>query len=517
MSDLLNVHEYSVSELSGAIKRTLEDSYGYVRVRGEVGRVSRPGSGHIYLDLKDDKAVINGVIWKGQVPRLQIKPEQGLEVVCTGRLTTFPGQSRYQIVIESMEPAGVGALMALLEERRKKLTAEGLFAAEHKKTLPYLPEVIGVVTSPTGAVIRDILHRLSDRFPRHVLVWPTLVQGDKAADQIAAGIDGFNAMTPGGAVPRPDVIIVARGGGSIEDLWPFNEEVVVRAAFASAIPLISAVGHETDTTLIDFASDVRAPTPTAAAEMAVPVRAELLAQVSEANGRLVRAQARLVEQGRVALSGLARGLPKAEDLLAWPAQRLDVAAQNLGRALQLFVEQRFSAFQRRARLSPQSLLIAIARKRERLDADVRQLSAGKARRLERAGDRLDVAARGLARRSLAEPLVRQQQSLDVLGGRLQAAFARGTREREERLQARAQLLRSFSYEGVLERGYAVVLGADGTLVRRAAQASVGDAVTLRFADGEAGAAITDSASADKSVVKPKPKPSAKKGEQGSLF
>src|SRR3954452_9382440 len=270
----LNIVEMTVSELSMALKRTVEDAYGYVRVRGELGKVSYHSNGHIYLDLKDDKACLAGVVWRTAAPRIKLKLEAGLEVVVTGRITTFPGQSKYQIVIETLEPAGLGALMALLEERKKKLAAEGLFDAARKQLLPFLPNVIGVITSPTGAVIRDILHRLSDRFPRQVLVWPVKVQGDGSAEQVAAAINGFNAF-PLARMPRPDVIIVARGGGSLEDLWSFNEEIVVRAAAASTIPLISAVGHETDITLIDFASDKRAPTPTAAAEMAVPVRADL--------------------------------------------------------------------------------------------------------------------------------------------------------------------------------------------------------------------------------------------------
>lgn len=519
-SDLLNVHEYSVSELSGAIKHTLEDAYGYVRVRGEVGRVSRPASGHLYLDLKDEKAVINGVCWKGQVPRLKIKPEQGLEVVCTGRLTTFPGQSRYQIIIESMEPAGVGALMALLEERRKKLLAEGLFEEAHKKPLPYLPEVIGVVTSPSGAVIRDILHRLSDRFPRHVLVWPCLVQGEKAADQIAAGIEGFNALAPGGEVPRPDVIIVARGGGSIEDLWAFNEEVVVRAAFASEIPLISAVGHETDTTLIDFASDRRAPTPTAAAEMAVPVRADLLAAVSDLRGRLLRSQSRMLDQGRSELTSLLRALPKADDLLNVPQQRLDVAGQRLDGSLRLFIEQRRGEYQRRARLSPQSLFMAIERKRDKMQSLALRLSSGQSRRMERFEDRFATARRQLSRRSFEEPLVRNEERLRTAEARLDVAFSRGLRERSERLNARAQLLRSFSHESVLERGFALVQRGDGTLVRRVGDTQVGQEVALRFVDGTAAAQILDGGGKPTVPTAKKSKPTvpkSKKGEQGSLF
>ena len=267
-----NVQELSVSELSRALKRTVEDAYSYVRVRGEISGFKKAGSGHLYMTLKDTDAVIDAVCWRGSASRLMTKPEDGLEVIATGRLTTYPGRSKYQIVIEQMEMAGEGALLKLLEERRKKLADEGLFDESRKQPIPFLPEVIGVVTSPTGAVIRDILHRLSDRFPRHVLLWPVLVQGEGAAAQVAAAIEGFNRIAPGGQVPRPDLLIVARGGGSLEDLWGFNEEIVVRAAAASEIPLISAVGHETDTTLIDFASDRRAPTPTAAAEMAVPVQ-----------------------------------------------------------------------------------------------------------------------------------------------------------------------------------------------------------------------------------------------------
>src|SRR5436190_23252537 len=322
----LNIVELTVSELSAALKRTVEDAYGYVRVRGEVSGFKGPSpSGHVYFRLKDDKAVLEAVIWKGMFARLRMPPQEGLEVVVTGRLTTFSGSSKYQIVIETLEPAGLAALMALLEERKKKLAAEGLFDAARKQLLPFLPCVIGVITSPTGAVIRDILHRLADRFPREVLVWPVKVQGEGSAEQVAAAIHGFNAF-PLGRIPRPDVIIVARGGGSLEDLWSFNEEIVVRAAAASMIPLISAVGHETDVTLIDFASDKRAPTPTAAAEMAVPVRADLITQVSALNNRQVACWQRGVENRRKELRALTRALPGLEDLFALPRQRLDAAA-----------------------------------------------------------------------------------------------------------------------------------------------------------------------------------------------
>src|SRR5258708_6473519 len=282
----LNLPEYTVSELSTALKRRIEESFSYVRVRGEVSGFKRHSPGYCYLALKDAEAVLDAVCWRGTAVRLTVKPEDGMEVVCTGRLTTFPGRSKYQLVIETMELAGIGALLKLLEERKQRLAAEGLFAEGRKKKLPFLPAVIGVVTSPTGAVIRDILHRLGDRFPRRVLLWPVAVQGEGAAAQIAAAITGFNALAPGGRVPRPDLLIVARGGGSLEDLMPFNEEIVVRAAAASSIPLISAVGHETDTTLIDLASDRRAPTPSAAAEIAVPVRLDLRAEMAAKSGRL---------------------------------------------------------------------------------------------------------------------------------------------------------------------------------------------------------------------------------------
>ncbi|MGR3641338.1 exodeoxyribonuclease VII large subunit, partial [Alterinioella nitratireducens] len=348
-----NAPEFSVSEISGAVKKTVEGAFSRVRVRGEVGRLSRPRSGHIYLDLKDDRAVLAGVIWKGVAGRMATQPEEGMEVVATGRLTTFPGQSKYQMVIEEIRPAGVGALMAMLEKRRQALAAEGLFDEARKRPLPRLPEVIGVVTSPSGAVIRDILHRLRDRFPRKVLIWPVAVQGAKCAPEVAAAIRGFNALEAGGRIPRPDLIIVARGGGSLEDLWGFNEEVVVRAAAESAIPLISAVGHETDTTLIDHAADRRAPTPTAAAEMAVPVRLELLAWLETAGGRMSRAITQGVAARRQRLGDLSRGLPRLESVLDGPRQRLDGWADRLDPALRAATQaKRMELDRKAARLGP---------------------------------------------------------------------------------------------------------------------------------------------------------------------
>src|SRR5690606_278821 len=319
-----NLAEYSVSELSGSIKRTVEQAFDQVRVRGEISGYRGPhSSGHAYFSLKDDRARIDAVIWKGSFSRLRFKPEEGMEVIATGRITTFPGSSKYQIVVEALDPAGAGALMALLEERKRKLAAEGLFEETRKKPLPFLPKVVGIVTSPTGAVIRDMLHGFNERFPACVLLWPARVQGEGSAAEIAAGIRGFNTLQPDGKIPRPDVLIVARGGGSLEDLWSFNEEIVVRAAAESRIPLISAVGHETDTTLIDYASDLRAPTPTAAAEKAVPVKADLEAAVSDLGRRLQQARMRGLNERMERLRGLARGLPQPQGLLALPGQRLD--------------------------------------------------------------------------------------------------------------------------------------------------------------------------------------------------
>ncbi|WP_412509764.1 exodeoxyribonuclease VII large subunit, partial [Roseovarius sp. SYSU LYC5161] len=382
MSDLIddpqegeNAPEFSVSEISGAVKRVIEGEFGHVRVKGEIGRVSRPRSGHVYLDLKDDRAVLSGVIWKRVATRLSVQPEEGMEVVATGRLTTFPGQSRYQIVIEDLKPAGMGALMAMLEKRRKALAAEGLFAPERKRPLPYLPEIIGVVTSPSGAVIRDILHRLRERFPRKVLIWPVAVQGDRCAPDVARAIAGFNTLTPGGALPRPDLLIVARGGGSIEDLWGFNEEAVVRAAAASDIPLISAVGHETDTTLIDHAADKRAPTPTAAAELAVPVRLDLLAWLDNQEARLTHGLSQGVSARGQRLRDLSRALPRAETLLDGPRQRLDSWGERLPAALTRSVQmRRVQLFEGAGALRPGLLRRAVAADRQRLENTAARLN-----------------------------------------------------------------------------------------------------------------------------------------------
>ena len=384
-----NAAALSVSEISAALKRTVEDTFGFVRVRGELSGVKRAASGHMYLSMKDENARLDAVMWRGTVGRLNFQPEDGLEVIATGKLTTYPGRSNYQLVIERMEIAGEGALLALLARTKARLEAEGLFAPERKQALPYLPSVIGVVTSPTGAVIRDILHRLADRFPVHVLVWPVLVQGSGAAEQVAAAVRGFSALEPGGKVPRPDLVIVARGGGSIEDLWTFNEEVVVRAIAECSIPTISAVGHETDTTLADYAADRRAPTPTAAAELAVPVRSELAIQLAELGLRKRRAVVRPLQLGRERLAARAQRLPAPAALLSGHSQRLDDAADRLRRGLIQRTQLARGELQRVAGRLSAPLLQARARAaNERLAALVR---------LFRSLDPDRVLARGFAR------------------------------------------------------------------------------------------------------------------------
>jgi exodeoxyribonuclease VII large subunit len=431
-----NAQPLSITEISALLKRTVEDRFGFVRVRGELSGVKRAASGHLYLCLKDEGAKLDGVMWRGTAQRLAFAPEDGIEVVASGKLTTYPGRSNYQIVIERMEIAGEGALLALLAKTRERLAAEGLFDAARKRPLPFLPRRIGVVTSPTGAVIRDILHRLAGRFPSQVLVWPVLVQGQGAAEQVANAVRGFSAMAEG---ERPDLVIVARGGGSIEDLWAFNEEVVVRAIAASRVPTISAVGHETDTTLADFAADLRAPTPTAAAELAVPVREELVAQIAELALRNRKCAMRPVTLGRERLAARGERLPRPEALLAAKTQQLDEVGERLRRGL--------------------SDRIVLAGKS--LAHDRARLSAGLLReRIARARDRL-AAAR------LQPGLLLNQ----VGTGR-------------ERLAGLARVLRSLDPDTVLQRGYVRVTGPDGrTLVNRAAAAGQ-PALTLHFGDGK---------------------------------
>ncbi|WP_146587588.1 exodeoxyribonuclease VII large subunit [Puniceibacterium confluentis] len=490
MSDLiddapegLNAPEFTVSELSGAVKRVIEGEFGFVRVKGEVGRVSRPRSGHVYLDLKDDRSVISGVMWKGTASRLQTQPEEGMEVVATGRLTTFPGQSKYQIVIEDIRPAGMGALMAMLEKRKAALQAEGLFEASRKRALPYLPEVIGVVTSPSGAVIRDILHRLRERFPRRVLIWPVAVQGAKCAPEVARAIAGFNALTPGGAIPRPDLLIVARGGGSIEDLWGFNEEIVARAAAASDIPLISAVGHETDTTLIDHVSDRRAPTPTAAAELAVPVRLELLAWVGDMQARLGRALGQRLEVRGQRLRDLARALPRAETLLDQPRQRLDSAGTGLGQALIRSVQiRRVRLSQTAGSLRPATLAMRIGQGRGRLEDRGERLAPGLNRLIAARREALGRRADRLSLRPIVRDLQAGRDRLDTVGKRFDEAAQGQMDDLRRRLETLDRLRETLSYKATLERGYAVVRG-DGAVVTGKAAAAAASGLEIEFADG----------------------------------
>lgn len=483
-----NLPEFTVSELSAALKRRIEESFSYVRVRGEISGFKRHSSGHCYLALKDAEAVLEAVCWRGTALRLQVKPEDGMEVVCTGRLTTFPGRSKYQLVIDTMELAGIGALLKLLEERKQRLAAEGLFAEGRKKKLPFLPTVIGVVTSPTGAVIRDILHRLTDRFPRRVLLWPVAVQGDGAAAQVAAAIEGFNRLAPGGAIPRPDLLIVARGGGSLEDLMPFNEEIVVRAAAASAIPLISAVGHETDTTLIDFASDRRAPTPTAAAEIAVPVRFDLLAEIAAKAGRLAGGLARVFADRQIRLAGLARGLPDPAALIGSKTQLLDDRVERLDFAMKARLRSsRGEIATLAARLKhPQQQIDETGGRLEaaahRLDRAFRHFIALEQRRISGLAERLRPAM-------LQLEADRARRRFGDYPQRLDSAIRRRLRQGWERLENLGGRLDShaLSHEKVLERGYAVVRDAGRHAIISAAKVTPGAPLTIEFHDGEVGA------------------------------
>jgi exodeoxyribonuclease VII large subunit len=473
---LNNMPEWTVSELSAALRKTVEDSYGYVRVRGEVsGFKGASPSGHCYFRLKDDKAVLEAVVWKGNFARMRVKPEEGLDVVVSGKLTTFAGSSKYQIVIDTLEPAGIGALMKLLEERKKKLAAEGLFDEARKQLLPFLPKVIGVVTSPTGAVIRDILHRLADRFPRRVLVWPVRVQGESSAAEVANAIAGFNALPAGGKIPRPDLIIVARGGGSLEDLLSFSEEIVVRAAAASEIALISAVGHETDVTLIDFVADRRAPTPTAAAELAVPVRAELIGQIAALMNRKLACWQRGIEQRRKELYLLSRTLPAAEDLLAMPRQRLDACAERLPRALIANAQIHHRQFTRTAaRLSPRLLRLRLAR-----------------------GSEIVVALADRGKRARENYLQRHW----------------------DRVRGAEKLLKAFSYQDVLQRGFALVRDDGGHPLRSASAIAAGARLDIEFSDGRVGATADGTGPKRPGLTPPAAKQRAKRGGpgQGNLF
>ena len=438
--------EFSVSEISQQLKQAVEQRFSYVRVRGELSRVTVAKSGHLYTSLKDENAVLDSICWRGTLSRLSITPEEGLEVVCTGRLTTYPGRSNYQLIIETMEMAGEGALLKMLEDRRKKLQAEGLFAPERKKDIPFLPRTIGVVTSPTGAVIRDIMHRISDRFPCRVLIYPVMVQGQGAAEQVTQAIQGFNAI-PKGDANRPDVLIVARGGGSLEDLMPFNEESVVRAAAESDIPLISAVGHETDTTLIDYASDLRAPTPTGAAEKAVPVRTQIAAQLLEYESRLATTVQNRFSQYTQRLQDLQRGLGQPARLMETAVQRLDQSSIRLDLGLKNWVSQK--------------------------TATLRECAAG------------------LTPASLLSKLERYQQQIENCSGRLDLSIRKQTEDSTRKLEHVSALLESLSFKKVLERGFVLVTDKEtGKPIKTSTELTDGDGVGLQFHDGDLSAIVT---------------------------
>ncbi len=487
-----NAPEFTVSEISSAVKKVIEGEFGRIRVRGEVGRVFKARSGHLYYDVKDDRNVLGCTTWKGQISGLSVVPEEGLEVVVTGKLSAFGAQSKYNMNVDERAGAGEGGLRAMREKRKKKLEAEGLFDPARKRKLPYLPEIIGVVTSPQGAVIRDILHRLRERFPRKVLVWPVAVQGERSAPEVAAAIRGFNALTPGGALPRPDLLIVARGGGSIEDLWGFNEEIVARAAAESAIPLISAVGHETDTTLIDFVSDHRAPTPTAAAELAVPVRLDLLVWVDGQDARLSRAVSQGVQRRRERLRDLARVLPKAEALLFDPRQRLDRMDDALPRALQRMVERKSSELTRLSgAIRPAALRNRLAAERLRLETLSGRLTPALSRVVSLNGERVK----------------RQREALTVLAPRLNSAMAQGLKSKGDRVEALERVRRSVGYVETLKRGYAVVRDGEA-IVTSATQAGSAAALELEFRDGRVRIGDQSKKPAQKSTKPP---------EQGTLL
>ncbi|ATP13161.1 exodeoxyribonuclease VII large subunit [Bartonella henselae] len=464
-----NVAEFSVSEIAGALKRVVEEKFGYVRVRGEIsGYRGAHASGHAYFALKDDKARLEAVIWRGIMEKLKFPPEEGMEVIAVGKLTTYPGSSKYQIVIEALEPTGVGALMTLLENRKKKFAEEGLFDEEKKKPLPYMPKIIGVVTSPTGAVIRDIIHRISDRFPLHILVWPVRVQGETSGREVAAAVKGFNVLPLEGLIPKPDLLIVARGGGSLEDLWGFNDEVVVRAVYESSLPVISAVGHETDWTLIDYVADWRAPTPTAAAEKAVPVKIDLEVYVVSLGARLRTGLARYFDFHQQKLRAIIRALPTADQLFALPRRGFDEISSRLERALCVSCDKKRLYFHTLAiRFTP------------------RLLNTEKA-----------------------------QHSAKEYTARLHRAFVHIVEKQRAQLEIAFRLLKSTSYQNILERGFVLALGQNNKPIKRLAQIPEKEQINLRFFDGEI-SVITQESFFNRSSKSKRIK--SKQDDQGTLF
>lgn len=528
-----NMAEYTVTEISGSIKKTVETAFTHVRVRGEIsGFRGQHSSGHAYFSIKDQKARMDAVVWKGVYNRLKFKPEEGMEMIATGKITTFPGSSKYQIVIEQLEPAGAGALMALLEERKKKLAGEGLFDANRKQLLPFLPKTIGVVTSPTGAVIRDILHRISDRFPVHVIVWPVRVQGDTSGDEVAAAINGFNKLDEASGVQKPDLIIVARGGGSLEDLWGFNDEAVVRAADQSDIPLISAVGHETDWTLLDLVADERAPTPTGAAEMSVPVKADLEANLSNLSARLRSASSRNVDQRRQNFIALSRGLPSLDNLLALPRRRIDEATSNLSKAIHLNIINKRRGFDLAInRLTPIALLAALRDRRSR----VQQIGQALHVNFERIEDRKKTSLERLNR--TLQPVPQQilkrinlnRSQIDQYCLRSDNAVGSLLRRGSQQLHAQDRMMQSLAYTNVLKRGFALVRDNNNKPITLADNVASGQTLNIQFSDGHvraiaSGDAVSETEHLEKAVetksAKPSKKPAKPKTpskDQGSLF
>jgi exodeoxyribonuclease VII large subunit len=514
-----NALEVTVTELSGKLKKTVEDTFGHVRVRGEISGFRGPhSSGHCYFSLKDERARLEAVIWRGQAAKLKHHPEEGLEVIASGKLTTYPGSSKYQIVIDNLEPAGAGALMAQLEKRRKQLAAEGLFAEDRKQLLPFMPKVIGVVTSPTGAVIRDILHRISDRYPVHVLVWPVRVQGETSGREVANGIHQLNQLPVDGALPRPDLIIVARGGGSLEDLWGFNDEILVRAAAASMIPLISAVGHETDWTLIDHAADWRAPTPTAAAERAVPIKAELEAALADFGARLRGGISRLGERRRNDLRSMARGLKTLDTLLAMPRRQFDEAGSRLDRSLAVHVQLAGDRFARTgSRLSVIALDRLLQANQDRFSKIGSRNQKALLASLRSRRERLASLGRQVRPAPLEQRLALSRQSLNRLSPQLTNRMALRLSASREQISRNERLLKSLSYQGVLDRGYAVIRDTRNIPLAGISKVKPGAGLAIEMSDGQLQVVAAGLSSAAPAALKKQSAKTVAKKDQGTLF
>ena len=515
-----NRPEYSVSEVSGLVKGLIESEFEYVRIRGEIGRVSNPRSGHIYLDLKDERSVLAAVIWKGSVRNLTAMPEEGLEVIASGKLTTFGAQSKYQLIVEKITHAGEGALMALLEKRKEKLKQEGLFDVSRKKTLPYLPNVIGVITSSSGAVIRDILHRLRDRFPREVLIWPVSVQGDNCSVEVSRAIYGFNGLKDSDQIKRPDLLIVARGGGSLEDLWGFNEEVVLRAVAASRIPIISAIGHETDTTLIDLVSDIRAPTPTAAAEIAVPVLSEISNALDKIGNRKWQRLKHKLSHSKQRLADISRSMPRSEEICALAVQRLDVSSERLPRGLiSLIQRNKLKSAKVFAGLHPRFLKQAAELKHERTITFFESLSTSFQRNLDNKLINLQLKVTKLRSNDLHRETKRKERNFNQMVNRLSSLKSKLIAPRLESLNKLDRLRETLGYKETLNRGYSVIR-ADGSVMTSVSAVIDKDQLEVEFKDGRIGVCVSKKVGGkNKQPYKQKNNIKIKGGppKQGSLF